>query len=364
MDDRKEVAFLLGAGAVKEAGLPTAVDLQEIVEKDITDKFPSLLPALRFISGAIQFGKACRAEPATSKVNIEDLLIACAFLASRNKSHIYPFVSAWHERISLLQPLPREIKSDQASDTFQFLGYYCKNGLRDWLAIKEPHRLKYLRSFKDFIDAGYRLRIFTLNYDECIECALQDILGPINGKWTTGFDEQGWKPELLACDDFDAYIYKLHGSLDWVNDPKFRICSVKWPPGQDSEEIPSDFEPLLIFGTNTKLQSVDPYLTLLFHFQQTLNVSDVLVVVGYSFADAHINAMLLEALQRDPQMRCLVAHKNSTPKDLLPPDFEKMVGLEERFIHAKCFAEEAFQSNELLKKVQEVFIAYKEELPF
>ena len=361
---KKEVVFLLGAGAVKEAGLPTAVDLQETVEKDIAEKYPSLLPALRFVSGAIQFGKACKAEPDTSKVNIEDLLIACTFLASRNKSHTYPFVSSWHELVSLLQPLPKEIKSDEASDTFQFLGSYCKNGLRDWLAIKEPHLLKYLRSFKDFIDAEYRLRIFTLNYDECIEHTLQDILGPINSRWTTGFNEQGWKPELLACDDFDAYVYKLHGSLDWINDPKLRICSVKWPPAQDSEELPSDFEPLFIFGTNAKLQSVDPYLTLLFRFQQTLNSGNVLVIIGYSFTDAHINAMILEALQRDPQMRCIIAHRDSTPKDLLPPDFEKMVAVEERFIHVKSFAKDAFESNELLNKVQEVFTLHEEELPF
>ena len=87
-------------------------------------------------------------------------------------------------------------------------------------------------------------------------------------------------------------------------------------------------------------------------------------MIGYSFGDAHINAMILESLQRDPQMRCIIAHKNDSPKDLLPSDFDKMVGLEERFSQVRCYAKEAFESNALLEKVQEVFAAYEEELPF
>lgn len=313
--EQREVVFLLGAGATKDAGLPTATELTGCVEKAIEREYTSLLPVLRFIQGAIQFGKACRAQSLTSSVNIEEVLMACSFLARRSERLEYPFVGAWHERINALQPLPLEIQTDQVTDSFQFLSDFCKSRLHEWLEIKNPSALMYLWGFRKFTNAGYKLRIFTLNYDECIERALEEA----GVAWTNGFGENGWNPGLLDSDSYRAYLYKLHGSLDWVKDEKLGICSVKWPPARESEELPEDFEPLLIFGTDAKLQAVDPFLTLLFRFQQLLIAGSVLVVIGYSFGDAHVNDVILEALGRDPQMRCIVVNLSSL-EELLPMD--------------------------------------------
>jgi hypothetical protein len=365
MTEKHEVIFLLGAGAANNAGLPTASELTDCVEKGIREEYEALLPVLRFIYGAIQFGKGCQNEPLTRKINIEELLTACSILAFREKSEVYPFVGAWHEQIGRLQLLPEEIQSDGTADSFQFLADYCKQGLRNWLEIKEPARLKYLRSFQDFINAGYRLRIFTLNYDECIERALADALGDINTRWTTGFNERGWDSRLLNSEEYQAYVYKLHGSLDWVKDPELGICSAKWPSARGSEVLREDFEPLLVFGTDVKLQAVDPFLTLLFQFRQILIVNHILVVVGYSFGDTHVNAMILEALQHDPRMRCIIADIESLDKILPPePDFQRLKDVEQRFVEVKGSAEEVFNTNKLLNKVNETFKAHEEELPF
>lgn len=359
--EQREIVFLLGAGATKDAGLPTATELTGCVEKAIEREYPSLLPALRFIQGAIQFGKACQAEPLTNSVNIEEVLMACSFLAQRGERLEYPFVGAWHERINSLQPLPQEIRTSQITDSFQFLSDFCKSRLRDWLAIKDPAALMYLWGFRKFTNAGYRLRIFTLNYDEGIERALKDA----GMTWTNGFGENGWDPGLLDSDGWEVYLYKLHGSLDWVKDEKLGICSVKWPSARDSEELPDDFEPLLIFGTDAKLQAVDPFLTLLFRFQQLLTAVGVLVVIGYSFGDAHVNDIILEALQRDPQMRCIVVNLKGLDELLSPDsDFQRKVGLEQRFVSIPITAKEALESDRLLDEVESVFKAQKEELPF
>ena len=307
MSHTRNIAFLLGAGAVVDAGLPTSTQLTDYVETALMNEYPLLVPTLRFIGGAVQFGKGCRGESITTKINIEDLLTACSFLASRNQSYVYPFVSAWHEQVSNLQKLPDGISMGGESNTFKFLADYSKGKLQDWLVVDDLAKLGYIGKLADFIESGYKLRIFTLNYDECIEQALSEKLGHVNDRWTTGFNDKGWNPEILNSEDYDAYVYKLHGSLDWVDDERLGTCSIKWPPAQDSEEI-SDFEPLLIFGTDAKLQAVDPFLTLLFCFRQILIASEVLVVVGYSFEDIHVNAMIREALQHDPQMRCIVAN--------------------------------------------------------
>ena len=362
---KRDIVFLLGAGAVYDAGLPTAVGLTNCVEKALADEYPTLLPVLRFVSGAVQFGKACQGEPPNDRINIEELLTACSFLATRERSEVYPFVGAWHEQISRLQPLPKGIQSHRSDSSFGFLAGYCRQGLHDWLAIEDSAMLQYLQGFRDFIDAGYRLRIFTLNYDECIERALTDALGDVNSSWTTGFGQAGWNPSLLDSDKRVAYVYKLHGSLDWVRDPKLGICSVRWPPARDSEELPEDFDAFLVFGTDVKLQAVDPFLTLLFRFQQLLNHNDVIVVVGYSFGDHHVNAMILEALQRDPQMRCVVVNTHGL-EELLPDDsdFARLVAVEQRFVLVKGTAKDAFESTELLGAVQRAQETREEELPF
>lgn len=129
--------------------------------------------------------------------------------------------------------------------------------------------------------------------------------------------------------------------------------------------MPSDFEPLLIFGEDVKLQAIDPFLTLLFHFQQILNTSSALVGVGYSFGDTHINAMISEALQRDPRKGCIVANPDNLVK-LLPDSsgFQRVMSVEQRFVELKITAEEAFGTNKLLETVENVIKTHEKELPF
>ena len=62
----------MGAGSSVKAGLPTAIQLTEYVEQAVADIDETLLFAFRFIVGAIQFGKACRGEPITDKINISE----------------------------------------------------------------------------------------------------------------------------------------------------------------------------------------------------------------------------------------------------------------------------------------------------
>jgi hypothetical protein len=363
---KRDIIFLLGAGASVDAGLPAAVKLTENAERDLKLQYPALLSALRYLKGAIQFGKACREESSDNPINIEEILNACSFLSTRGLSYAYPFVGAWHERIQALELLPESIRSSSTTDdTFRFLATYCKHGLLKWLRVDNAASVEYLKPLIEFVDYGFVPRIFTLNYDECMELALQDALGAINTSWTTGFGKEGWDQKLLSSGAFDAYLYKLHGSLDWISDPKLGICSIKWPEADQADELPSDFDPLLIFGVDVKFQPTDPFLTLLYNFRQWLNLAQIIVVIGYGFGDIHINAMLLEALQRSPQMRCIVVN-TSKLDDLLPDDsnFRKLLNLEERFIAIPKTTKVALQSGSVLQEVQKIIKHAEEEAPF
>jgi len=52
------------------------------------------------------------------------------------------------------------------------------------------------------------------------------------------------------------------------------------------------YRPAVIFGHRNKLTAEGPFLDLLHVFVEALDSSDTLTVIGYSFGDPHINALL------------------------------------------------------------------------
>lgn len=370
--NKPNLLFILGAGASKDAGLPLAVEITDRITEDIERNHPCLLPLMRFVHGGICFGRGCSGRVPTAPVNIEEFLMACQDLSRRSSSSLYPFVASWHERLTDLGRLPAEINDNRADNAFDFISNLCKQRLREWLTIADTSSVKYFRSLKDFIDAGYRLHLFTLNYDECVEQGLSDSLGEINGKWTTGFDRTGWKPDLLEKRGrkYDAFLYKLHGSLDWVEDEELGVCSLKWPMADRAEEIPNTYESFLIFATAIKVIPRDPYLTLLSKFRSELYRCDCVVILGYSFGDDHVNTMLLDAMRRRPHLKCVVANRKERISDYLPSRFVEEIA-NERFqnIYLGPNGEPAgvqtvLEKNILLNSVKAACDQQAESLPF
>jgi hypothetical protein len=361
---RGRMAMLLGAGASVDAGMPSAAGLTKRLDDWLTTERRELLPALRFVNGAVQFGKSCRGEAVSASTNIEEILAACSFLGSRSGSSVYPFVGAWHEQLATLERA--FMTAGGVGSPFDELAVVCKQQLRAWLAIEvdEASRVKYLWSLHGFVGAGFDLDVFTLNYDSTVELALQTSRGEVNTAWTTGFDESGWNPNLLER-DFALRIFKLHGSLDWIRDEKLGLCSLRWPAATNSEEIPESAESLLIFGTDTKLQAVDPFLTLLYGFQRSLFMSAALIIVGYSFGDKHVNDIIWEAMQRDAQKRCIVVNPAGI-EQLFAGDtkLSRLVDVENRFREIKTTAKDALERDLALAELKSVLQEQASEEPF
>lgn len=359
-----DLLVLFGAGAMVDAGLPTAIGLTNRLRDYVEVYAPSLQPHLSFLEGAVQFGKACRGESLRAQPDIEEIVRSCEFLSSRDAHHVYPFVGAWHERVTALEYITSD-PSDFGRSSFGTLVARCKEQLPQWLGISDVGSISYLMRLGDLVAAGYRLHLFTLNYDDGLEIALKAAVGEINLKWTTGFGDSGWRPRLFEEPGFQAYLYKLHGSIDWVRDPKLGICSVRWPAAVDSEELPSDYESLLIFGTDVKVQALDPFLTLLYLFQQRLRNAPFLVIIGYGFRDAHINGMIAEALQSDPRMKAIVVNPTDL-SELLPQssEFARLVGIEDRLRAIRSSAKDVLDTGELLKAIRALQEEQQEALPF
>jgi len=155
-----------------------------------------------------------------------------------------------------------------------------------------------------------KTNIFTTNYDLFNEIALEQ-LGVIYTNGFTGFIERYFNPSTFnyayaeqldlsnkkwnVIDNF-IYLYKLHGSITWIEDETtntlFKIKEIQKPQFQEENNY-------MIYPTPMKQNSSfgSPYSDLFREFQKKLmQNNNVLVTIGYSFSDEHINNLIYQAL--------------------------------------------------------------------
>jgi len=164
----------------------------------------------------------------------------------------------------------------------------------------------------DLCNNDIGLDIFSLNYDLCIETALEEI----QRDFVNGFTSNGWSPTALAKND-PIRFFKLHGSLDWVDDKEYGLCSLRFPRHKDAVDIEIEaHKPLLIFGTNHKLSACEPFLSLIYYFAQCILITPVLAVIGYSFGDKYINDIIMQGVRTNARLKIII----------ISPDAEQRIG--------------------------------------
>lgn len=158
-----------------------------------------------------------------------------------------------------------------------------------------------------------RVNLFTTNYDLAFDYALDNLgIHYIDG--FSGVHNRCFRPEVY---DYDIYYpgqsvsgkvhraekvlryYKLHGSLSWISEKE----SVSNPYGI-KEITNNNFEmdvsqQLMIYPcVSKKTFTLDlPYSELFRHFSQAIiQPQSVLITLGYSFYDEHINDIIYQAL--------------------------------------------------------------------
>ena len=186
-----------------------------------------------------------------------------------------------------------------------------------------------------------RANLFTTNYDMAFDYALDNLgIHYING--FTGIHNRCFRPEVY---DYDIYYpgqsvsgkvhraekviryFKLHGSLSWVSSE----CSSSNVYGIREIAIDGSFEPnsekqIMIYPcVSKKTFTLDlPYSELFRQFAQSITQpQSVLLCLGYSFYDEHINDIIYQALSI-PSFTLIIANYKSNPeiqklKDLKDP---------------------------------------------
>jgi hypothetical protein len=220
------------------------------------------------------------------------------------------------------------------------------------------------------------ISVFTTNYDLFNEMALDELGFPYNNGFTgtyrrkfspTSYNYMYVDNMNLSRDVWERVssffnLIKLHGSISWV-----RKNEQVWE--QDYESI-SDDDTVMIYPTPLKDRTtlMTPYSDLFRAMENRLvQKNGVLIVMGYSFGDDHINRIILNALAV-PSFRLVVFGKSASIDKLIALNdsritvinsddkvhyFKNIVESVLPAIHPDMVEESQMQpSNELIKKFE------------
>ena len=177
------------------------------------------------------------------------------------------------------------------------------------------------------------INIFTTNYDLYNEQAL-DFLGfPYNngftGTYKRKFNPASYKYAYVEDMNLSKEVwervpnffnlYKIHGSISWYKDQGDIF-------EKDYADIEND-ETVMIYPTPLKDRTtlMVPYSDLFRNFESSLlKQNSVLITLGYSFADDHINRLILNALAI-PTFKLIVFGQSDAIEKLIDLDDKRII---------------------------------------
>jgi len=186
--------------------------------------------------------------------------------------------------------------------------------------IEVNHHIEFIKALfnnRSNLTSRSKLTFFTTNYDTLLE----DALALQNYKVIDGFSGGSvgfWNPNQefsAAIDDPNkCYLYKLHGSIDWQNDPEYGLIRIRY-----GTKYLSNTSDIIIYPQATKYIETqkDPFSYLFAGFRKSLNHSqdNVLITCGYSFGDDHINSEIESALSSKDNRTTLIVFVQERPSN-------------------------------------------------
>jgi len=285
-----DIVILIGAGCSVDAGLPTSAQMIEKVEGLLENEWKNYKGLYNLIKSSALYADGIRGRYDLD-FDIERLVSILGELEKKESSILYPFIGSWKPRLLEI-----------AGHDFEILSKFKQEILKKLVKWVKPQSYDNAKYYENFFrlqnELDFPLRIFTLNYDLCLEKSI-----PEGEYLERGFDKGthlwDWRRfERMDEDAPNIYLYKMHGSIDWERDEN---------EGNILREVDYDPDnPDLIFGTNYKLQYIDPYLFYAYELRKYSLESKLIITIGYSFRDEHINGILIQALSQEPERSILI----------------------------------------------------------
>lgn len=353
-------AIFLGAGSSYDYGIPTMDEMASMLVNELqnnkkgsffNEKDVEVICAISGISKEKKTEAGSTEKKSPAKWNIEDLLTRLQHIldATQDKNALFPDVSTVINGKNFS-------KEDFLSAESRLIEFMVSCYQLD-VAKKTSHgdkSIEYLSNFLELIGEFHNsISIFTTNNDLCVEAAImclsqrQKSLRKKEFYLVDGFSH-GILP-VFSISNFSlilpsttnrvvVYLWKLHGSIDWIfcspikydkksegqggakinhnfNDDSIICRNVDTAnlkkfqeAGAISKEVTFDSLKTMIFPTPSKYSKAfnNPYMDLYQAFRRTLEMIELLLVVGTSFPDAHINSAIKAFLGRDNSMMYVV----------------------------------------------------------
>lgn len=303
-----DIIFLIGAGCSVEAGIPASGrmidEIETLLRKE--SEWTEYGHLYNHLKSAIHYSAGLKGQfNHDVAYNIETLVNTLHEL-ERNEDHpLYPFIATWNSRFVALAG-----RGFEAVSEFRRL---ILRQLKTWVLLEDLDQASYYSGFiKLQRDLNFPLRMFSLNYDLCVE-----YLETSDFKVETGFpgigpakfwDYERFDSTLAEHTSPNVYLYKLHGSINWRRDEKRNL--LRLPHTEKTK--PEAME--IIFGRDFKLDAADPYLFYAYEFRRCTLESKLIVCIGYGFGDSHINKMLSQSLSEDANRKLMVVAACKDPQ--------------------------------------------------
>lgn len=294
------IAFFLGAGASKPAGLPTMAELSARLMQRLHVNSSAKGQTLAEKHNVTEVVKRLKKHPRCASQEHFDFEVFMEALYSCQDRNNY---SLYH----LADPASYMLFDEPDSLMGEIHSFVLDQ-------VSNIGTLNHLRFLEYAQEDNSVLNIFTTNYDKCLELYCER-----NSLFYTVFNPLHLHSYSVGDDNPTAhshhnYIYKLHGSVLWRINSKGEYYSVS--PLDDNDSLAIADKPitdrLLVFPAVSKQLTNDPFLTLHRHFQDILSSIKLLIVVGYAFNDPYILDILYSHCRRNKEFPIIVIDPNGS----------------------------------------------------
>jgi hypothetical protein len=323
---RPKLAFLLGSGISRPAGLPSLADLTERVlsAKDVykgtdqvyyvdaegarlsppREEVAWVPPFLRLVKCDVDRQRAEHGDD--REASYEDLYylihqVVEHILGDAENAALAPF----QDKYENAGPWRALRSYDGRPAIWRESRWFIHDLVSQSLSKPTDRPLNYLNSFREAVadKAFSAVDLFTLNHDVVLEQhLLQHQVAVLDGFSSppSGADRY-WQRGLYEA-RAHTRLFKLHGSINWwlVEGPEpwrdDHLTIPGSPVSLRSHLRRNDDRPVLLIGTQNKIAEYtgSVFADLFCLFRSRLRMADHLVVCGYGFGDRGINRQIIE----------------------------------------------------------------------
>lgn len=314
LSNLKNVSFLLGAGTSSGA-IPSMKAMQEEIAKSIAEdpdtgikelydsiesdsletKLTILYARNNYLQGITKESKTEKEIPTTESKTEKEI--------TTTKQLIKSIEDSMYSKINIC------FSSEEAKTSLElYKRLYQKTALRN----KDLSRINIFTTNNDLFNEK-ALDTLNINYNNGFGGGLERVFNPARFHFTFSKKIDANLEKFEPLENM-VYLYKLHGSISWVEQEGNSLFNVHEVPvkggggkGDESHVLiyPTPFKQAQSLGT--------PYADLIREFQTKLSQpNSVIFIIGYSFSDVHLNNIIYQSLASNSSISVVIFGEYST----------------------------------------------------